>query len=606
MKQKLISTLKNKIEFINQFIFSIEEDDILNLEEKYQLSAIQDPAKKSLAIQENVLHYKSAELTTEADNQQLIKEVTSLYIKEQTRKEYTNRIAINRNLHFAIATILKSKNDSPKLKNINFNPIACKDHLLPHIINSTKEIALDSNKKLELNLLIYDELDHVNLCIIRKLGDQINIFAMDSANQTCFNNLNRRIIRYLSQQNDPNIKYHPFLTYGYLQYDNGSCFYFALSQLRILSQLSDETLIRIFSNTKEKHTKVTNALSPIAELIKNIKKSRDSAPFKANDIQIKKDQYQPHFLELLEHIHNTLIEMETISRSNNSNIEQTYGDILPKTIKKLQQNILDFISNDNTQDGYKWRELYRFIHHLKVTLQKDKTAAQAQLLSARDTFGQIPELLKNIQSYSELNKHSKPAKLQDKIIKKQVIIAQGDNSHSRIRNYLIYSENQTRSFNLLKTGITQKKSTESGQDFYLAYHAQNHTITYAKKRILEKALKVAESVTETEIEDMINDYVIYQESGLLQNISNIIKERVSTASDYFKDDYKYITKKYITKDELSQPTQTDNFLLESERQENQVQQLAQTEKNHHIAISKPRLLANLNSITSHKNHTYCI
>jgi hypothetical protein len=252
MKNKITESIKKYKKRINYAINVIEAMDNANLDNK-----LNDEEKKDT----NQRLYKLYTTWYEDTNNNIDVVTFDLQTKLENMLKTTNNFPQNFDIYYIhdyiekytqindinlSTAMIDYQNNTESMQKISFDAKLIHIKKLNLLLDQLKNITLEKNQKIEINLMcnLSENFNgHFTPIIIRKTSQRIKLFAIEPVdNLEVFYHLSK----YIELSSSTELNVNIIIPKQAMQKDEGSCFFYAISHLRILAQLSDDALDKYF------------------------------------------------------------------------------------------------------------------------------------------------------------------------------------------------------------------------------------------------------------------------------------------------------------------------------------------------------------------------
>jgi hypothetical protein len=320
------------------------------------------------------------------------------------------------------------KNNTESMKKIDFDAKLINLDSLTGLLDNLKNTQLKDNQKIELNLMcnLNEEFKgHFTPIVIRKTSQGVKLFAIEAAgDKNVFYNLKNY------QDLDINI----IIPERTMQKDNESCFFYAISQLRILAQLSDDELNKYFEKNYFKNNEHKSTQEDLFQIPAMVKYTQSIS-------QLDDVKNEPRIKERL---HNNV--KKNLSLSSNEwgyhQIQSGYNKIINGKNLTYYDVYYDYKPENHSIHYYKKSLTNKTIEHITKKEEKDlENITSSIILSENNIKDYINSRIKNEPEY---NKNKCPKKYVSDLMTDKIKNEQNQKSEMKIKDYKATKERKER------------------------------------------------------------------------------------------------------------------------------------------------------------------
>jgi hypothetical protein len=405
---KSLNKYKKKVDLLVNFIEDIHSSDLdKNLTDEEKKDNKKRPHKlykEWFKDVDNSNDYFSVELTTRllylVNSKKILKEFEYEEIIDKPE-----RIALTKITDINLSTtMIDYKNNTDSMQKIDFDAKLINLDSLTGLLDNLKNTQLKDNQKIELNLMCNVSKDfngHFTPIVIRKTSQGIKLFAIEAAGDA---NVFYNLKNY--QDLDINI----IIPERTMQKDNVSCFFYAISQLRILAQLSDDALDNYFEKTYNKNNERKSTQKDLLQIPAMVKYTQSIS-------QLDDVKNEPRIKERL---HNNVKKNLFLSRSVwvYSQIQSGYNKIINNENLTYYDVYYDYKPEHQSIHYYKQSLTNKTIEHITKKEEKDlENITTSNILSENNIKDYINSRIKNEPEY---NKNKCPKKYMSELMINEV------------------------------------------------------------------------------------------------------------------------------------------------------------------------------------------
>jgi hypothetical protein len=320
------------------------------------------------------------------------------------------------------------KNNTESMKKIDFDAKLIHISDLTSLLDNLNNTLLKDNQKIELNLMCNLSKDfngHFTPIMIRKTSQGVKLFAIEAAgNMQVFNNL----------KNNKDVDINIIIPERTMQKDNVSCFFYAISQLRILAQLSDDELNKYFEKNYNKNNERKSTQKDLLQIPAMVKYTQSIS-------QLDDVKNEPRIKERL---HNNV--KKNLSLSSNKwgyhQIQSGYNKIINDENLTSYEVYYDYKPEHQSIHYYKQSLTNKTIEHITKKEEKDlENITTSNILSENNIKDYINSRIKNEPEY---NKNKCPKKYMSELMTDKIKHEQNQNSDMKIKAYKATKERKER------------------------------------------------------------------------------------------------------------------------------------------------------------------